>query len=113
VRNDQARAILRQTIPVDDQWHILSLRGPIVHVATRGEDYVEVWFIEDSETKAEDRAFRVIGTGQLLAPALARHVGTAITPSGRFVWHLMEHERADLAAGVTRPKQQGGASWSK
>jgi hypothetical protein len=87
------RSIFRQSIPVDDQWHTLHLSGPIVHVATRGEDYVELWFIDDPAVEPEARAFRVVGTGQPMAPALAYHVGTAITPSGRFVWHLMEHER--------------------
>jgi hypothetical protein len=36
---------------------------------------------------------RVFRTGHPLAPALATHVGTAITPSGQLVWHLFEHER--------------------
>jgi hypothetical protein len=86
------RTIFRQTIPVDDQWFVLDLRGPIVHVATRGEDYVEIWFIDDPATEAVTRAFRVVGTGEPIAPALAIHVGTAITPGG-LVWHLMEHEQ--------------------
>lgn len=99
------RSIFRQVIPVDDQWHTLSLTGPIVHVATRGEDYVEVWFIEDPDVEPEDRAFRVVGTGQPLAPALAHHIGTAITPSSRLVWHLMEHERTTARPNVIK----GGA----
>lgn len=93
-----SRSIFRTAIPVDDEWHVLSLTGPIVHVATRGEDYVEVWFIEEKGAEPEERAFRVVGTGQPMAPALAHHVGTAITPSGCLVWHLMEHERT-----ATRP----------
>ena len=97
------RSIFRQSIPVDDQWHELSLTGPIVHVATRGEDYIEVWFIEDPAAEPEARAFRVVGTGHPMAPALAHHVGTAITPSGQFVWHLMEHERS-----ATRPSLSAG-----
>jgi hypothetical protein len=88
-----SRQIYRQAIPVDDNWHTLELSGPIVHVATRGEDYIEIWFLDDPAVAAETRAFRVVGTGEPMAPALAIHVGTAITPSGRFVWHLMEHER--------------------
>lgn len=87
------KTIFRQSIPVSDEWTELHLSGPIVHVATRGEDYVEIWFIDDPATEPEVRAFRVVGTGQPMAPALAHHIGTAVTPSGRFVWHLMEHER--------------------
>lgn len=91
------RRILREAIPVDDLWHTIELQGPIVHVASREEGAVEIWWLDDPALPAEARSFRVVGTGQPLAPALAHHVGTAITPSGRFVWHLMEHERG--AAG--------------
>jgi hypothetical protein len=87
------KTVFRQLIPVDDQWHTLELSGPIIHVAARREDAVEFWFIDDPAADPEMRAFRVVGTGQPLAPALAHHVGTAITPSGQLVWHLMEHER--------------------
>jgi hypothetical protein len=97
----EPRSILRCSIPIDDQWHTLTLTGLIVHVATRGEDYVEIWFIEDPDGTPEVRAFRVVGTGHPLEPALTRHVGTAITPSGRFVWHLMEHARV-LDRGVIK-----------
>ena len=97
-----SRMIIRDVIGVDDQWHTLTLTGPIVHVATRDADYVEVWHIHDPAGESEIRAFRVVGTGQPLAPALATHVGTAITPSGRFAWHLMEHARSDL------PELDGG-----
>lgn len=89
-----SRHVYRSVIPVSDHWHVLELSGPIVHVATRGEDYVEVWHIDDTDGTPEQRAFRVVGTGHELAPALAHHIGTAVTPSGRFVWHLFEHERA-------------------
>lgn len=90
-----SRQIFRQTIPVNDNWTTLELSGPIVHVGTRGEDYVEIWFLDDPAAETTTRAFRVVGTGEPMAPALATHVGTAITPSGRFVWHLMEHGRAE------------------
>jgi hypothetical protein len=92
------RTIFRATIPVNDEWAVLELTGPIIHVATRGEDYIEIWFIHDPNTEPATRAFRVVGTGHPMAPALAHHVGTAITPSGEFVWHLMEHERPQAVA---------------
>jgi hypothetical protein len=91
------RAVFRAVLPANDQWHMLSLSGPIVHVGTRGEDYVEVWFIEDSDGTPTERAFRVVGTGHSLAPALAHHIGTAVTPSGRLVWHVFEHARTEAS----------------
>jgi hypothetical protein len=82
------RAIHRLAIPVDDQWHTIALHGPIVHVATREHRHVEIWFIDNVGLPGEERTFRVYGTGQ---PDLkGTHVGTAITPDGALVWHLME-----------------------
>jgi hypothetical protein len=81
------RRILRTVIPVDDQWHTLELHGPIVHVATRGIDHVEVWFEDDPSVAEATRAFRAYGTGMAVE---GRHVGTVITPGGGLVWHLME-----------------------
>ena len=88
------RRILRAVVPVDDGWHTREVRGRIVHVGTRKENAVEFWWLDDPDAPAEKREFRVVGTGQPLGfVALARHVGTAITPSGRYVWHLMEFDR--------------------
>ncbi len=83
------RKVLRHVIPVDDQWHVVNLPGPIMHVATRQENAVEVWFIGRGDQRGEAHALRVFGTGQPF-PEAARHIGTAITPSGRFVWHLFQ-----------------------
>ena len=82
------RQVFRNTIPVDDNWHTIEVAGPVLHIATRGEDYVEVWFLDDSAVVAHDRTFRVYATGQVGVEG--KHIGTAITPSGRFVWHLFE-----------------------
>lgn len=84
------RSIFRYVIPVNSRWHTIRLSGPIVHVATRHDDYVEAWFIHDPDAEAEPRTLRVYGTGFAIDEPGAIHVGTAITPSGRFVWHLME-----------------------
>lgn len=86
------RAIFRQVVPVDDQWHPFTLTGPIVHVGTREENCVEIWFMNEPASEAQPRAFRVFGTGQAIEPATARHVASVITRSGRFVWHLLEHQ---------------------
>lgn len=89
------RRILRAVVPVDDTWHPREVRGEIVHVGTRKENAVEFWWLDDPAAVAERRVFQVVGTGEPLTPKLTRHVGSAITPSGRYVWHLMEFERGD------------------
>lgn len=83
------RVIHRYVIPVNDRWHLLELRGPIVHVATRHEDCMEVWALNDPAAKPQMREFRAYGTGHPIN-AKTVHVGSAVTPSGRLVWHLME-----------------------
>lgn len=91
-------AIFRYVIPVDGRWHTLHLTGPIVHVATRHEDCVEIWFMNNPYVGAKPRTLRVYGTGHAIDGPRATHVGSAVTPSGRFVWHLME--RTEVAADV-------------
>lgn len=82
------RTIHRLAIPVDSTWHTVALHGPIVHVATRDHRYVEIWFIADPMVGQMLRTFRAYGTGQ--PDVEGKHVGTAITPDGHLVWHLME-----------------------
>lgn len=82
------RQVFRCAVPVDDRWHTVEMRGPVLHVATRGHDYVELWFLDDDALPVADRTFRVFGTGH--AGVEGAYVGTAITPSGRLVWHLFE-----------------------
>jgi hypothetical protein len=84
------RTIFRQVISLNDRWNTIYLSGPIVHVATRHEDCVEIWFIDDPAAEARPRTLRVYGTGHAIDEPRAEHVGSAVTPSGRLVWHLME-----------------------
>jgi len=79
---------------VDDAWHVVMLRGPVLHVATRHRDEVEVWFLNDPELEPQSREFTVVGTGHAM-PA-GRHVGTAIVPGGALVWHLLERGTAAI-----------------
>lgn len=81
--------ILRHVIPVDDQEHLFP--GMVVHVATRAEDVVEAWVIEapDGGENARPFAYRVVGTGHQYDGWAWGHVGSAVTPSGQFVWHLL------------------------
>jgi hypothetical protein len=79
--------VLRYEVPVDDVWHPLDLPGPIMHVAARREGVIDVW-ASDIGPGAR-RVFCVFGTGHDI-PDHAAYVGTAVTPSGQFVWHLTE-----------------------
>ena len=81
--------IYRYEVPVDDRWHTLRLSGPIVHVAARQLDVVEVWALATGNPEHESQ-FRAFGTGHPLPAERIRHVGTALTASGRLVWHLFE-----------------------
>lgn len=85
-----SRQIYRAVIPVDGAWHILELHGPIVHTAARGEGAVEIWFIDDPAADPALRTLQVFGTGEPLPVDAGEHIGTAITPSARLVWHLFE-----------------------
>lgn len=82
--------ILRFEVLVDDQWHSIQLPGPIVHVAARLPDAVEVWATTDG-FGAQEVDLMVVGTGQPYpAGGQVCHVGTAIVPGGALVWHLMQ-----------------------
>jgi hypothetical protein len=83
------RWVLRHEVPVDDTWHDVRLPGPVVHIATRRPDVVEIWTLHTDGGPEVTRTFRVYGTGQPITDAV-RHVGTAIVPGGALVWHLME-----------------------
>lgn len=88
------RRVLRSQILADDQWETFDLSGPIVHIATRAEACVEIWWIDDPVLPLRERTFRVFGTGHPLPDDAAKHVGTAVTPSGQLVWHLFERRPA-------------------
>jgi hypothetical protein len=82
-------AIHRYEIPVDDQWHTISLSGDVLHIAARRSDTVELWAFSDGSAGATC-AFRVFGTGQPLPDDSALHYrGTALAPHG-LVWHLFD-----------------------
>ena len=85
-----SRRVFRSLVPVDDQWHTVDFRGPIVHVATRDEHLVEVWHIYDNAAAPTRRVLRVFGTGQTLTDDDSLFIGTAIAPGGHLVWHLFE-----------------------
>lgn len=82
------RTVLRTAVPVDDGLHEVDLRGPVLHVATRHEDIVEFWHLHDDQQDFTTSRFFVVGTGHATYPEKAEYVGSAVTPTGRFVWHL-------------------------
>lgn len=83
--------IYRYEVPVDAQWHDITLTGPIVKVAARQYTAVEFWALTGGEEGI--RRFRVYGTGHPFEPDIKhKYVGTGIVPGsiGNLVWHLME-----------------------
>lgn len=81
-------AIHRYEVPVDDRWHPVQLSGNVLHVDCRNAHVVELWALH-TDGPGDTRSFRVYGTGQPIPPDL-RHIGTALAPGGKLVWHLME-----------------------
>ena len=81
--------IHRYEIPVDDQVHQITIGLGLIHVAARKRDVVEVWAYAPTGNSAMTRSFLVVGTGQP-CPVGTWHAGTAITPDGQLVWHLLE-----------------------
>lgn len=83
------KTIWKQSIPVDDQWHVVA--GNIVHAEAQfGPESVEVWF----ETPVEPfKSFEVciFGTGHLI-PDNATHVGSWVSPN--LVWHAYARDDA-------------------
>lgn len=124
--------VLRWDVPVDDQWHEIGA-GYVAHVAARESrerygDTVEVWTVEDTDTRAADlpmRSVTIVGTGHV-APDHTEHIGTAVVPTfdlvtperngsglvqihsrAGLVWHVFakydpQTERAQLAAEADR-----------
>lgn len=80
--------IFRYEVPVDSDWQTVRLPGPIVHVATRRPDVVEVWATTHG-FGAYDVDLMVVGTGHKYVATDVEHVGTAVVPGGAYVWHLI------------------------
>jgi hypothetical protein len=49
-----------------------------------------MWVEVDTEAPLEDRHFAVVGTGHPIPVALTAYLGTALTRSGAYVWHVYE-----------------------
>ncbi len=79
--------VLRWSLPVDDQIHEFELRGPIVHVAARQLDMVDLWEVADDRRRPVKVRMQAYGTGQEVLHG-ARYIGTALAAGGALVWHV-------------------------
>lgn len=92
-------AVFRFEIPVDDQWHAISMTdAPVLHVASRNARAVEFWSLNIG--LPQTRRFQVFGTGHPIDPVFGRfnpqivYCGTAIPLDlPGLVWHLFEDVR--------------------
>lgn len=85
--------IHRAELPIDDRPHGIDLTGDILHTAVRRPGAVDIWYQARRDPSVEHmrRSFQIVATGQPIPVSLARHHGTAITPDGQLVWHVLEN----------------------
>lgn len=76
-------------VPVDDRWHPVEAVMDPLSVGCREVGTVEFWAWEPHGGPWPERFFRVFGTRQEI-PDNVKYWGTAVAPSGRLVWHLVE-----------------------
>lgn len=83
------RTIYKYSVPVDDEWHEISMPGParVLHVECQGGfGTVNLWAEVDIEGEGSTvRRMRAYGTGMAL-PDNAVYVGSSL--AGPFVWHV-------------------------
>ncbi len=83
------RTIYKYAVPVDDEWHEVSMPGParVLHVDCQsGFGTVNLWAEVDIEGLVDTiRSMRAFATGQAI-PDAAAYVGSAL--AGPFVWHV-------------------------
>jgi hypothetical protein len=96
------RRVLRWEVPVDDSWHGIG-GGQVLLVDARplmpgiATPRLEVWTLEElppewpeADPIIPKREVSVFGTGHLLDPQVAQHLGSVIDRGvdGALVWHL-------------------------
>lgn len=92
--------ILKVEIPIDDQWHEVSVGNGVIHVGHQREGFVTLWFVVyGSNTPPRLASYRVYGTGHEIEPLTPKggnqitiyptYVATVQAPSG-LVWHLVQ-----------------------
>jgi hypothetical protein len=86
-----SQRILRYEVPVDGLWHEIPLTHDPLAVAARDLNAVEFWAVQNMPPViVRNRQFMVVGTGDVMPTEWHRHWGTAVTPGGSYVWHLLE-----------------------
>lgn len=84
------RTIYRFTVPILNGVATHFFIGKIVHVECKTEDTVDFWAeIDNKQVSYTARKFEVYPTGVEI-PDDAQYIGTAVSPSRIYVWHLME-----------------------
>jgi hypothetical protein len=91
-----ARAVIhRFELPIDDRPHGIDLTGEILHTAVRRPGAVDVWYqARPDGMEPMRRSFQIVGTGQPIPGHLGyyfTHKGTALSPDGQLVWHVLEN----------------------
>ncbi|WP_030188056.1 DUF7352 domain-containing protein [Streptomyces violaceorubidus] len=93
----QQAVIHRTELPIDDRPHGIDLTGEILHTAVRRPGAVDVWYQPRPDSmEPMRRSFQIVGTGQPIPTHLGfdvigSHRGTAISPDGQWVWHVLEN----------------------
>lgn len=93
----QQGVIHRAELPIDDRPHGIDLTGEILHTASRRPGALDVWYqARPAGMDPMRRSFQIVGTGQPIPAHLglylhSTHAGTAITPDGALVWHVLEN----------------------
>lgn len=92
------KRVLKYSVKIGEEAVIpLPKEAWILHCACQfSAESVEFWVEVDMEWDQTDdppkvglRKFQIIGTGSTV-PESAEYRGTALSPDGRFVWHLYE-----------------------
>lgn len=93
----QQAVIHRAELPINDRPHGIDLTGEILHAAVRRFGVVDVWYqARPAGMEPMRRSFQIVGTGQPIPTHLGlylhgSHKGTAISPDGALVWHVLEN----------------------
>lgn len=105
--------IHRAELPIDDRPHGIDLTGEILHTAVRRPGAVDIWYQPRPDgMEPMRRSFQIVGTGQPIPTHLGydvigSHRGTAVSPDGQWVWHLLEnwcpHKDPDQTAPTVLP----------
>jgi hypothetical protein len=89
--------VLKGTVPIGEVKAVtMPVEAEIIDVKI--QDYVTAevsfWWLQSEDEMLEERFFVVLGTG-LEFPASHQYRGTAMTPNGAFVGHLIELPKED------------------